>query len=121
MMPSPGRAPVQAILRVVPLAIFLAIPLVLVLSVSPAAADQFADCEKHALAFGKKQGASYTRLQIQREQFPEVNRYDDKVGSQFVSSEILGKVRVTTPEGTRLRRYLCLHDGKRAVYFALVD
>ncbi|MGL4728038.1 MAG: hypothetical protein ACRCWO_04715 [Bosea sp. (in: a-proteobacteria)] len=87
----------------------------------PALADQSSDCERHGLAFFKKQGAAITRLQIERTQFPEVNRYDDKVGSQFVSSEIFGKVRVTETEGTKTRRYLCLHDGKRAVYFGLVD
>jgi hypothetical protein len=50
-----------------------------------------------------------------------VNRFDDKIGSQFVSSEIFGLVRLTDADGVKKRRYLCLHDGKRALYFTLVD
>jgi hypothetical protein len=88
---------------------------------SAASADQFGDCERFGMALFKKQGSSYTRLQIERTQFPEVNRFDDKVGSQFVSSEIFGIVRLTAAYGVKKRRYLCLHDGKRALYFTLVD
>jgi hypothetical protein len=87
----------------------------------PALADQFADCERFGTAFFKKQGSSYTRLQIEKAEFPEVNRFDDRIGSQFVSSEIFGIVRLTDAEGMKKRRYLCLHDGKRALYFTLVD
>jgi hypothetical protein len=87
----------------------------------PALADQFTDCERFGTAFFKKQGAQFTKLQIEKTEFPEVNRFDDKIGSQFVSSEIFGLVRVTGAEGVKKRRYLCLHDGKRALYFTLVD
>ncbi len=93
----------------------------IIVGTGPALADSFADCERFATAWFKKQGAAYTRLQIERVEFPEVNRFDDKIGSQFVSSEIFGTVRLTEPGGMKKRRYLCLHDGKRAVYFTLVD
>jgi hypothetical protein len=87
----------------------------------PALADQFTDCERFGMAFFRKQGAQYTKLQIEKVEFPEVNRFDDRIGSQFVSSEIFGIVRLTDAEGMKKRRYLCLHDGKRALYFTLVD
>jgi hypothetical protein len=87
----------------------------------PARADPFTDCERFGSALFRKQGSSYTRLQIEKVEFPEVNRFDDRIGSQFVSSEIFGLVRLTGPEGVKKRRYLCLHDGKRALYFTLVD
>jgi hypothetical protein len=73
------------------------------------------------LAFLRKQGSAITKLLIGRERFPKVNRYDDKVRSQFLSSEILGKVRAVEGQGAKLRRLLRLHDGKRAVHFAFVD
>lgn len=88
---------------------------------SPALADMNVDCEKHGLAFSKKHGGGITRIQIERAEFPITNRYDDKVGSQAVSTELMGFARVTTPEGTKRMRYICLHDGKKAVYLGLIE
>ena len=87
----------------------------------PALADMSVDCEKHGLAFSKKHGGGVTRIQIERTGFPVANRYDDKVGSQHVTTELMGFARITFSEGTKRTRYICLHDGKRAVYFGMVD
>lgn len=88
---------------------------------SPALADMTGDCERHALAFSKKHGGGITRIQIERAQFPIENRYDDKVGSQHIATELMGFARVTTSEGTKRMRYICLHDGKKGVYFGMMD
>jgi hypothetical protein len=88
---------------------------------SPAQADMSGDCEKHALAFSKKQGGTMSRIQIERSQSPIADRYDDHVGSQFVSTELSGFARVTSPDGAKRMRYLCLHDGKKAVYVYLFE
>ncbi len=83
--------------------------------------DQIADCERHGLAFSKRQGGDITRIQIERSADAIINRYDDMVGSQRVSTEYIGFARVTSPSGSRRMRYVCLHDGRRAVYLGLLD
>jgi hypothetical protein len=86
-----------------------------------ASADALQDCERFATAHFKKNGSDVTRVQIERTASPIIDRYDAKVGSQYVSSEVMGFVRLTTPAGIKRQRYLCLHagDGKGAVYFGL--
>jgi hypothetical protein len=95
--------------------------MVALLAATPARADTEADCERHALAFSKTQGGTLTAVKIEREDFPVSNRYNGKVGSQPVSTELMGFARVTSPEGTRRMRFVCLHDGKRAVYVGLLE
>ncbi len=91
------------------------------LAAGPAHADTLQDCERFAIAHFKKNGSDVTRVQVERPAAPIIDRYDAKVGSQHVSSEVMGFARLTTPAGTKRQRYLCLHagDGKGAVYFGL--
>jgi hypothetical protein len=86
-----------------------------------AQADQVADCERQGVSFSKRQGGDITRIQIERTADAVINRYDDMVGSQRVSTEFIGFARVTSPSGAKRMRYVCLHDGKRAVYLGLID
>jgi hypothetical protein len=87
-----------------------------------ARADGVADCERHALAFFKRHGSGVSKIQIETGTGLDINRYDDKVGSQFVSTEYVGFARVTAAGGVKRQRFVCLHagDGKRAVYFTLI-
>lgn len=82
-------------------------------------ADGPGDCERYGVAFSKRQGGTISRIQIDKGDSLVVNRFDDKVGSQMVSTEYMGFARVSTPEGTKRQRFVCLHegDGKRALYF----
>lgn len=86
-----------------------------------ARADMTGDCERHALAMSRKHGGDLRKVEIERKDFPIEDRYDDKVGSQPVSTELKGIVKLTTAAGMRQSRYICLHDGKKAVYFGTVD
>jgi hypothetical protein len=85
-------------------------------------ADGPGDCERYGMVFFKRQGGMISRIQIDKGDSLVVNRFDDKVGSQMVATEYMGFARVTTPEGTKRQRFVCLHegDGKRALYFGLV-
>lgn len=98
--------------------------LVLVAGLLPASAraDGPGDCERYGVAFSKRQGGTISRLQIDKGDSLVINRFDDKVGSQMVATEYMGFARVTTPEGTKRQRFVCLHegDGKRALYFGLL-
>ncbi|MBY0610632.1 MAG: hypothetical protein K2P80_00455 [Beijerinckiaceae bacterium] len=86
-----------------------------------ASADMTSDCERHAIAMSRKHGGDLRKIEIERKDFPIEDRYDDKVGSQPVSTELKGIVKLTTAAGMRQSRYICLHDGKKAVYFGWVD
>lgn len=87
-----------------------------------AQADNIADCERYAVAFLKKGGVNVSKVQIDRGESLYDNRYDDKVGSQRVSSEYIGTAAVSYADGVKRQRFVCLHegDGKRAVYFAVI-
>lgn len=102
-----------------------ALILLLVSTTGPAQAQQdfLVECERFGVAFTKKHGASTSKIQIDRGNALSVNRFDDSVGSQFVSSEFSGFARVTDGEGMRRQRFVCLHEGagKKAVYFGLFD
>jgi len=61
------------------------------------------------------------QVQLVNDAKTRLYRYDDKVGSQFVSSELLGTGRIVTKKGTRLFSYLCLLESDRkAVYFRIL-
>lgn len=85
--------------------------------------DFLVECERFGVAFLKKHGASTSSIKIERGNALNVNRFDDTVGSQFVSTEFSGSARITDGEGARRQRFVCLHEGagKKAVYFGLFD
>jgi hypothetical protein len=100
----------------------ICLSLISLLLVETAAADGIADCERYGVTFFKRHGADVTKIQIEKGDALQINRYDDKVGSQFVSTEYIGFAQVTSPDGAKRQRFVCLHegDGKRAVYFGLI-
>jgi hypothetical protein len=88
-------------------------------SALPAAADGIADCERFAQAHFKKHRWEASAARIERGDSLVENRYDDKVGSQAVSTEFMGYAALTEGSATRRARFVCLHGGKGAVYFGI--
>jgi hypothetical protein len=83
--------------------------------------EELGDCEKLAVAFSRKHGGMISAARIERGDSLAINRFDDKVGSQRVSSEYVGFVRITEQGASRRLRFICLHEGGigSAVYFGL--
>lgn len=79
------------------------------------------DCEKLAVAFSRKHGGMISAARIERGDSLAINRFDDRVGSQRVSTEYVGFVRITEQGASRRLRFICLHEGSigSAVYFGL--
>lgn len=62
-----------------------------------------------------------SQVQLVNDAKTRLYRYDDKIGSQFVSSELLGTGRLTTKKGTKPFSYLCLLESDRkAIYFRIL-
>jgi hypothetical protein len=83
--------------------------------------EELGDCEKLAVAFSRKHGGMISAARIERGDSLAINRFDDKVGSQRVSTEYVGFVRITEQGASRRLRFICLHEGGigSAVYFGL--
>ncbi len=83
--------------------------------------EELGDCEKLAVAFSHKHGGTISAARIERGASLAINRFDDKVGSQRVSTEYVGFARITEQGASRRLRFICLHEGGigSAVYFGL--
>ena len=83
--------------------------------------EEIADCEKLAVAFSRKHGGMMSAASIERGDSLAINRFDDKVGSQRVSTEYVGFARITEQGKSRRLRFICLHEGGigKAVYVGL--
>ena len=83
--------------------------------------EELGDCEKLAVAFSRKHSGMISAARIERGDSLAINRFDDKVGSQRVSTEYVGFVRITEQGASRRLRFICLHEGGigSAVYFGL--
>jgi hypothetical protein len=83
--------------------------------------EELGDCEKLAVAFSRKHGGMISAARIERGASLAINRFDDKVGSQRVSTEYVGFARITEQSASRRLRFICLHEGGigSAVYFGL--
>jgi len=83
--------------------------------------EELGDCEKLAVAFGRKHGGMISAARIERGASLAINRFDDKVGSQRVSTEYVGFARITEQGASRRLRFICLHEGGigSALYFGL--
>jgi hypothetical protein len=83
--------------------------------------EELGDCEKLAVAFSRKHGGMISAARVERGTSLAINRFDDKVGSQRVSTEYVGFVRITEQGASRRLRFICLHEGGigSAVYFGL--
>jgi|GEM_PF-5618085 hypothetical protein len=83
--------------------------------------EELGDCEKLAVAFSRKHGGTISAARIKRGTTLAINRFDDKVGSEAVSTEYVGFVRITEQGATRRLRFICLHEGGigTAVYVGL--
>ncbi|HEV7260899.1 MAG TPA: hypothetical protein VGN82_24170 [Bosea sp. (in: a-proteobacteria)] len=83
------------------------------------APDPLRDCETLALAQSKSEGGTLKSIRIERGDSLHENRYDRKVGSQYVSSEYIAWAAIEDADGKRRARIVCLHTGtvgNKAVY-----
>jgi hypothetical protein len=89
---------------------------------TPAFADDVGDCERHFIQFARKQGWQVSAFVIDRGASLVVNRFDDQVGSQRVSTEYMGHARLSDSAGARRAGFICLHAGagRRAVYVGVL-
>ena len=81
--------------------------------------DALADCERFALQESKRDGGSLRSIRIERGDSLIENRYDKKVGSQYVSIEYIAFAALEDGQGKRRGRVVCLHTGtpgNKAVY-----
>ena len=61
------------------------------------------------------------QVQLLNDTKTRLYRYEDQVGNQFVSSELLGTGRLMTKKGWKPFSYLCLLESDRkAVYFRIL-
>jgi hypothetical protein len=83
------------------------------------ASDPLRDCEALALAQSKSEGGSLKSIKLERGDSLHENRFDRKVGSQYVSSEYIAWAAIEDADGKRRARVVCLHTGtagNKAVY-----
>jgi hypothetical protein len=79
--------------------------------------DGIRDCERTGSAQFLRHNPTFKRFLIDRANV-EVDKYVDRVGSQFVSSIYHGKATYEAAAGARPTRFICLHGGmgRRAVF-----
>jgi hypothetical protein len=84
------------------------------------AADGPEACEAFAVEFFAEHGAALKAVAIDRTSLI-INRFDDKVGSQRVSTEYIGWADATWADGKTRERFVCLDAGNaHPVYFTFV-
>jgi hypothetical protein len=87
---------------------------------TPALADGPEACEAFAVRFLTAHGSAVASVAIDRDSVI-INRFDDNVGSQRVSTEYIGWAEVAGPDGQRRERFVCLDAGDATpVYFSFV-
>jgi hypothetical protein len=87
---------------------------------APALADAPAACEAFAVKFLTEHGAALKSVKIDRDTLI-VNRFDDMVGSQRVSTEYIGSALATWADSTTTERFVCLDAGNdKPVYFSFI-
>ena len=67
-------------------------------------------CERYAAAEFKRRNPAFRRFVIDRASVA-VDRFADKIGSQFVSTIYHGRASHDAGNGTRIVRFLCLYGG----------
>ena len=67
-------------------------------------------CERYAAAEFKRRNPAFRRFVIDRASVA-VDRFADKVGSQFVSTIYHGRASYDVGSGARSVRFLCLYGG----------
>ncbi len=83
------------------------------------APDPLGDCERFALSESKRDGGTLKSIRIDRGDSLIENRFDKKIGSQYVSIEYIAFAAVEDQQGKRRGRIVCLHtgtQGNKAVY-----
>lgn len=83
------------------------------------APDPLRDCENLAMADSRSEGGSLKSMKLERGDSLHENRFDRKVGSQYVSSEYIAWAAIEDAAGKRRARVVCLHTGtvgNKAVY-----
>ena len=72
--------------------------------------DALLACERHAVLQFRRQNPAFRRFIIDRAHV-DMDKFGDKVGSQFVSSIYHGKALYEAAAGPKTVRFLCLHAG----------
>jgi hypothetical protein len=84
------------------------------------AADGPAACAAFAVKFFGAHGASLKAVSIDDTSLI-INRFDDKVGSQRVSTEYIGWAEASWADGKTRERFVCLDAGDaHPVYFSFI-
>ena len=72
--------------------------------------DGLIGCERYAAVEFKRRNPAFRRFVIDRASVA-VDRFADRVGSQFVSTIYHGRASYDAGSGTKIVRFLCLHGG----------
>ena len=72
--------------------------------------DGLVGCERYAAVEFKRRNPAFRRFVIDRASVA-VDRFADKVGSQFVSTIYHGRASYDAGSGAKIVRFLCLHGG----------
>jgi hypothetical protein len=72
--------------------------------------DGLLGCERYAAAEFKRRNPAFRRFVIDRASVV-VDRFADKVGSQFVATIYYGRAAYDAGGGAKIVRFLCLHGG----------
>jgi len=92
----------------------------LLASVPALAADGPEACEAYAVKFFADHGANLKAVAIDKPSLI-INRFDDKVGSQRVSTEYIGWAEATWADSKTRERFVCLDAGNaHPVYFSFI-
>ncbi|MEO8668345.1 MAG: hypothetical protein ABI399_07505 [Bauldia sp.] len=87
---------------------------------TPALADGREACEAFAVKFLTAHGASLKSVKIDSDSLI-INRFDDNVGSQRVSTEYVGWADAGWADSTTRERFVCLDAGDATpVYFSFI-
>ena len=72
--------------------------------------DGLIGCERYGAVEFKRRNPAFRRFVIDRASVA-VDRFADRVGSQFVSTIYHGRASYDAGSGTKIVRFLCLHGG----------
>jgi hypothetical protein len=72
--------------------------------------DGLLGCERHAAVEFKRRNPAFRRFVIDRASVV-VDRYADKIGSQFITTIYEGRASYDAGTGAKIVHFICLHGG----------
>ena len=78
--------------------------------------DALVACERHAAVEFKRRNSAFRRFVIERSSVA-VDRYAQKIGSQFVSAIYHGRASYDAGTGPKVVRFLCVYAMERGPLF----